>query len=54
MESKWVLLHYFPHEPVQVYGRFRTEEEARAYAERQGFAIGGAYQPCEILDVEEE
>ena len=36
--GKFVILHYFPHEPMQVYGLFDTEEEARQYAEAQGLA----------------
>ena len=38
--GKWVILNYFPHSPVDVYGLFETEEEARAYAEKQNMAMG--------------
>lgn len=38
--GKWVILNYFPHSPVDVYGLFDTEEEARAYAEKQNMAMG--------------
>lgn len=36
----WVILNFFPHSPVDVYGFFETEEAAREYAERQGMAMG--------------
>lgn len=49
--GKFVILHFFPHEPVQVYGLFDTEEEARQYAERQSFANNGcAYAVHEVLN----
>ena len=38
--GKWVILSYFPHSPVDVYGMFDSEQEARDYAEKQGFAMG--------------
>jgi hypothetical protein len=50
---KFVILHYLPMEPVQVYGTFDTEDEARAYAETNDFAAGfGAYSVQEIRIVE--
>lgn len=49
----FVVLHFFPHEPVQVYGLFDTETEARKYAESQGFANnGGAYDVHDVLKVQ--
>jgi hypothetical protein len=52
---EWVLLHYFPHEPVQVYGMFPSADEAFAYAEKQGFAIApGAFTVKRIINVNEE
>ena len=54
-EEKFVAVHFFPHEPMQVYGMFDSEEAAREYAERQGFAMnGGAYDVFGVLDVNEE
>lgn len=42
--GKWVILSFFPYSPTEVYGFFDTDEEARAYAEQQGFAKGdGSY-----------
>jgi hypothetical protein len=38
--GKWIILNFFPYSPVEVYGLFDTEEEARAYAEQQGMAKG--------------
>jgi len=38
--GKWIILNFFPYSPVEVYGLFDTEEEARAYAEKQGMAKG--------------
>jgi hypothetical protein len=55
MNEKWVILSYWPHEPVQVYGTFQSDTEARGYAEQQGFAVGqGAYDIVFIRDVDEE
>lgn len=51
--GKWVITHYFPHEPAQVYGLFDSEAEAREYAQAQGFAITGAYEVQMVLDVNE-
>ena len=49
--GKFVVLHYFPHNPMQVYGLFDTEKEARQYAEAQGFTgNGGAYDVNEVLN----
>lgn len=49
--GKFVVLHYFPHEPMQVYGLFDTEDEARQYAEAQGLAARpGAYDVNEVLN----
>jgi len=50
--GKWVILSYFPQEPVQVYGLFDSEEDARAYAEGQGMAnnSGGAYDVQMVLN----
>lgn len=54
MSKAWVILHYFPYEPVQVYGMFATEAEARAYADAQGFAVGeGAYDVQTVLNIDE-
>lgn len=55
MVEQWVILSYFPYSPVEVYGTFSTEQEARDYAERQGFAAaeGMAYDVRRILNVEE-
>lgn len=39
--GKWVILNFFPNSPVDVYGLFDSEEEAREYAEKQGMARGG-------------
>lgn len=39
--GQWVILNFFPHSPVDVYGFFDTEEAAREYAERQGMSMGG-------------
>ena len=36
--GKWVVLNYFPHEPMDIYGFFDTEQDAREYAEKNGFA----------------
>ena len=36
--GKWIILNFFPHSPVEVYGFFDTEEEARDYAEKQGMS----------------
>jgi hypothetical protein len=38
--GKWIILNFFPYSPVEVYGLFDTEEEARAYAEAQFMASG--------------
>ena len=38
LAEQWVILSYFPYSPVEVYGTFSTEQEARDYAEQQGFA----------------
>ena len=35
--GKWVILNYFPHSPVDVYGLFDSEQEAREYAEKHVF-----------------
>jgi len=52
--DKFVVVYFFPHEPMQVYGLFDSEEAAREYAERQGFGITpGAYDVHEILNVSE-
>ena len=49
--GEFVILHFFPNEPAQVYGSFDSEEEAREYAERQGFAVSpGAYAVHEVLN----
>jgi len=54
MNEQWVILNYFPHEPVHVYGTFASETEAREYAERQGMSIGGnAYDIHLIKNAEE-
>lgn len=49
--GKFVILHFFPHEPSQVYGLFDTEEEACQYAETQNLAGNdGAYAVHEVLN----
>ena len=49
--GKWVILNYFPHSPVDVYGLFDSEQEAREYAEKQGFGVGqGAYEISMVLN----
>ena len=54
MVEQWVILSYFPYSPVEVYGTFSTEQEARDYAERQGFADENmAYDVRMILNVKE-
>ena len=56
MAEQWVILSYFPYSPVEVYGTFSTEQEARDYAEQQGFAAAEwmmAYDVRMILNVEE-
>jgi hypothetical protein len=53
--GKWVILQFFPHSPVEVYGLFDSEDEARAYAERQGFAMGqGSYDVHMVLNAHYE
>ena len=45
----FVVIDYFPHSPVQVYGPFSTEGEAQAYVEAQHLGEdGGAYEVQEI------
>ena len=47
----WIIQLYFPHEPVKVYGIFDYEEEAREYAEENGFSQHGhVYEVNEIID----
>ena len=48
----FVVLCYFPHEPVEVYGVFTSEEEAREYAESNNIASTGAYQVQQILNAQ--
>jgi len=49
--GKWIILNFFPYSPVEVYGLFDTEEEARAYAEQQGMAKGdNAYSVHMVLN----
>lgn len=49
--GKWVIVHYFPHEPAQVYGFFDTEEAATDYAERQSMSVApGAYTVQMVLN----
>lgn len=52
----WVILSYFPHSPVHVYGTFASDEEAYAYAKRQGMDADweSAYEVVEIRNVNEE
>jgi len=53
--GKWVILSFFPNSPTDVYGLFDSEQEARDYAERHGFAIGGgAYQINMVLNAHHE
>lgn len=37
----WIVTAYFERDPAEVYGLFKSEHDARAYAEAQGFAVGG-------------
>ena len=53
-EEQWVIVTYWPHEPTEVYGTFRSQREALDYAERQGFHHTCAYDLHQILDIEEE
>ena len=49
--GKWVILNYFPHSPVDVYGLFDSEKEAVDYAERHGLALGGnVYEAKMVLN----
>jgi len=49
--GKWVILNFFKHEPVQVYGLFEDEKEAHAYAEAQGMSMNGnAYSVQMVLN----
>ena len=51
LKTRFVVLSYHEHEPVQVYGTFPTAEEAREWATRQS---ADAYDVHEILDINEE
>ena len=54
MNERWVIVHFWPRGPVQVYGTFQSDTEARDYAEQHGFAVDqGAYTVVSIRDVEE-
>ena len=49
--GKWVVLSFFPYEPMQVYGLFDSFEQAQTYAEQQGMAKGdGAYSIQMVLN----
>lgn len=49
--GQWVILNYFPHSPVDVYGFFGTEQEAIAYAEKQSMAMSGnSYEVKMVLN----
>lgn len=49
--GKWVIMQYFPHEPVQVYGLFDSEDEAHTYGQKQGMGIApGAYEVQMVLN----
>lgn len=49
--GKWVILHFFYQDPVDVYGLFDSEQQARAYAQEQGFDMhGGAYAVHMVLN----
>lgn len=51
----WVVLSYWPYSPTHVYGPFTTAEEARQYAEMNGFANDeGAYEVKEIFNAHYE
>jgi hypothetical protein len=52
----WVILSYFERDPVQVYGVFASESEAREYAKSQGMAAqhSAAYDVVCVRDVNEE
>jgi hypothetical protein len=52
----FVVLHYWPYEPVRVYGTFDSEEGAMAYAEREteidrlNSFSGHSYRVHQVLD----
>lgn len=49
--GQWVILNYFPHSPVDVYGFFGTEEEAIAYAKKHNMAMSGnSYEVKMVLN----
>jgi hypothetical protein len=55
MKEQWVVLQYFEHDPVRVYGTFKSDREAYHYAESQGMAEdGGAYAVHQILNNKED
>jgi hypothetical protein len=52
--DKFVVVYFFPHEPMQVHGLFDSVEAGMEYAERRGFGDGhGAYAVHEVLNVSE-
>jgi hypothetical protein len=49
--GSWIVLDYFPHSPVQVYGSFTSEDEARAWAEKNRLGREpNAFQVVEVLN----
>ena len=48
--GKWVLLCYSPHEPVQVYGFFNTEDDAYIRALEANFIRGSTYSVHMVLN----
>ena len=50
MKEKFVVVAFYEHEPVQIYGTFDSPEAAREWAEAHG---ADAYNINAILDIEE-
>lgn len=49
--GKWIVLNYFPFNPVDVYGFFDSEEEARAYADKNRMAENGnSYEVKQVMN----
>jgi hypothetical protein len=56
-KQQWVICHYFPHEPMEIYGVFDSEKEAIEYTERlEGELYSEAYSAhcIRIRDVKEQ
>lgn len=53
MQTKFVVLDYFPYSPTHVYGPFDSEAEARAYADRECLGQdGGSYDVAELQPID--